>query len=170
MASKQEQLQHLRTLLPASEVFDHSSPSYKDASAPWSVWADLHPTLVIQPTTLHGMSAVVKALYESTLDFGIRNTGTGSVSAEDVILSTHGFKSFDFDAGSETVTLGSGFAWGEVDALMEERAPGYQVVGARCSWVGVAGSSLVGGLSWLSQYVWHPMCVWVTFLLIMATR
>jgi len=44
---------------------------------------------------------------------------------------------------------------GEANALMEERAPGYQVVGARCSWVGVAGSSLVGGLSWLSQYVRH---------------
>jgi len=57
------------------------------------------------------MPAVVKALYDSSLDFGIRNTGTGSVSAEDVVLSTHGFKAFNFYAASETVTLGSGFAW-----------------------------------------------------------
>lgn len=159
MASTQEQLQHLRTLLPVSEVFDQTSPSYKDASAPWSVWADRKPTLVVEPTSLDGMSAIVKALYESSLDFGIRNTGTGSVSAEDVILSTHGFKAFHFDHVSETATLGSGFDWGEVDALMTERAPGYQVVGARCSWVGVAGSSLVGGLSWLSQYVWQELAL-----------
>lgn len=68
------------------------------------------------------MSAVVKALYDSDLDFAIRNTGTGSVSAEDVILSTHGFKSFDFSEQDEMVTIGSGFAWGEVDTLMDERA------------------------------------------------
>ena len=34
---------------------------------------------------------------------------------------------------------------------MEEHAPGYQCVGARCTWVGVSGSALVGGLSWLSH-------------------
>ena len=151
MASKEQQLSDFRSLLPPAEVLDRDSPSYKEASAPWSVWADRSPTLAVQPTTLDGMSAVVKALYSSSLDFAIRNTGTGSASAEDVILSTQGFKSFTYDSASEVVTIGSGFAWGEVDALMEEHAPGSQVVGARCSWVGVTGSSLVGGLSWLSQ-------------------
>lgn len=97
------------------------------------------------------MSKVVKALYESNLDFAIRGTGTGSVSAKDVILSTHGFKQFEFDERLETVTIGSGFTWGEVDALMEKYALGYQLPTARCSFVGVAGSTLVGGLSWLSH-------------------
>ncbi|KAK3711302.1 hypothetical protein LTR37_009682 [Vermiconidia calcicola] len=97
------------------------------------------------------MSKVVKFLYDSDLDFAVRNTGTGSVSAKDAIISTHGFKDFSFDKQSETVSLGSGYDWGAVDKLMEEHALGYQVVGARCSWVGVSGSSLVGGLSWLSH-------------------
>ena len=149
--TSQRQLDELRSLLPASEVFEKDAPEYKEQSAPWSVWADRHPTLVVQPTTLENMSKVVKSLYDSTLDFAIRNTGTGSASAKDVVLSTHGFKDFSFDEASETVTLGSGFAWGEVDLLMEKHAPGYAVVGARCSWVGVTGSSLVGGLSWLSH-------------------
>ena len=146
-----QQLDHLRSLLPAPEVIERDGPGYSDQAAPWSVWADQHPPLVLQPTNLDSMSKVVKYLYESDLDFAIRNTGTGSVSAKDVILSTHGFKDFDFDKASETVTLGSGYAWGEVDILMEKHAPGYQLVGARCSWVGVTGSSLVGGLSWLSH-------------------
>lgn len=149
--SKEEQLSHLRTLLPSHEVFEPGSKEYNIQSAPWSTWADQKPTLVLQPTNLDSMSTVVRTLYDSDLDFAIRNTGTGSVSASDVILSTHGFKSFDFSSQDETATIGSGFAWGEVDALMEERAPGWQVVGARCSWVGVTGSSLVGGLSWLSH-------------------
>lgn len=147
MTSKQ--LEHLRSLLPPSEIFDKDAPGYKEQSAPWSVWADQHPTLVLQPTTLESMSKVVKALYDSDLDFAVRNTGTGSVSAKDVILSTHGFKDYSFDKQSEAVTIGSGLCWGEVDVLMEQHAPGYQVVGARCSWVGVTGSALVGGLSTL---------------------
>lgn len=97
------------------------------------------------------MATVVKALYTSDLDFAIRNTDTCSVSASDVILSTHGFKSFDFSAEDETVTIGAGFDWGEIDALLEEKASGWQVPTARCSWVGVTGSTTVGGLSWLSH-------------------
>ena len=146
-----EQLDELRALVSTSEIIERDAPGYKESSAPWSTWADQKPTLVVQPTSIDSMSKVVKLLYDSDLDFAIRNTGTGSVSAKDVILSTHGFKSFDFDEQMEILTIGSGFSWGEVDNLMEKNAPGWQVVGARCSWVGVAGSSLVGGLSWLSH-------------------
>ena len=146
-----QQLDKLRSLVSASEIIERDAPGYKEQAAPWSIWADKRPPLVVQPTSLESMSKVVKFLYDSDLDFAIRNTGTGSVSADDVILSTHGFKDFKFDKQAETATLGSGYSWGEVDVLMEKNAPGYQVVGARCSWVGVAGSSLVGGLSWLSH-------------------
>lgn len=144
-------LDKLRSLVSSSEIIEKDAAGYKESSEPWSTWADQHPQLVVQPTSLDSMCKVVKFLYDSNLDFAIRNTGTGSVSAKDVILSTHGFKSFSFDKQSEIVTIGSGLDWGEVDNLMEEKAPGYQVVGARCTWVGVTGSALVGGLSWLSH-------------------
>lgn len=144
-------LQDLRSLVSPSEVIERDDAGYIEAAAPWSVWADQKPPLVVQPTSLDSMSKVVKFLYDSNLDFAIRNTGTGSVSAKDVILSTHGFVDFTFDKDSETVLVGSGHDWGTVDRKMEEQAPGYQVVGARCSWVGVSGSTLVGGLSWLSH-------------------
>ena len=127
------QLEELRALFPASEIFEQGDPKYHEQSQPWSKYAELHPKLVIQPTTLDDIQKVVRFLYESDLDFAVRNTGTGSVSARDVILSTHGFKSFAFDRDAETVTIGSGFDWGEVDALMEEKAEGYTVVGARCT-------------------------------------
>ena len=97
------------------------------------------------------MSKVVEALHDSDLDFAFRNTGTGSVSAQDVIISTHGFKSFTFNKATETTEIGAGLDCGEVDAFTEERAPGFAVIGARCPWVGVAGSILVGGLGWLSH-------------------
>ncbi|KAK4542020.1 hypothetical protein LTR36_007220 [Oleoguttula mirabilis] len=149
---QQHQLHELRALLSPEELFEPGQAGYKEQSAPWSKAAELHPKLVVQPASLPSLQQVVRFLYASTtLDFAVRNTGTGSVSARDVILSTHGFKDFAFDKAAEIVTLGAGFAWGEIDALMEERAPGYAVVGARCPWVGVTGSTLVGGLSWLSS-------------------
>ncbi|KAK4911097.1 hypothetical protein LTR49_020264 [Elasticomyces elasticus] len=123
------QLDDIRSLLPASEVFEQGQAKYREQSEPWSKYAELNPKLVIQPTTLDGMQKAVRFLYESDLDFAVRNTGTGSVSARDVILSTHGFKSFSFDKAAETVTIGAGLCWGEVDKLMEEGAGGYVVVG-----------------------------------------
>jgi len=150
--SASQALEYFRKLLPPSEIFTKGQPEFKEQSQPWSNYAELNPDVVVQPTTLESMQKVVKYLYDSTdLDFAVRNTGTGSVSAHDVILSTHGFKSFHFDKRTETVTIGSGFDWGEIDILMEKEAPGYAVVSARCSWVGVTGSALVGGLSWLSH-------------------
>ncbi|KAK5715958.1 hypothetical protein LTR15_009783 [Elasticomyces elasticus] len=119
------QLNAIRSLLPASEVFEQGQAKYREQSEPWSKYAELNPKLVIQPTTLDGMQKAVRFLYDSDLDFAVRNTGTGSVSARDVILSTHGFKSFSFNKAAETVTIGAGLCWGEVDKLMEEGAGGW---------------------------------------------
>ncbi|KAK3670285.1 hypothetical protein LTR78_009839 [Recurvomyces mirabilis] len=141
----------LRALLLTSEVFEPGQQEYKTQSLPWSRHAEQNPKLVVQPTTLERLQEVVKFLYISDLDFAIRNTGTGSVSASDVLVSMHGFKSFAFDEASESIIVGAGLDWGEVDKLMEIQALGYAAVGARCPWVGVTGSTLVGGLSWLSH-------------------
>ena len=140
-----------RPLVSPAEIIEPGNAEYVKQSQPWSTHADLHPPVVITPASLESMQKVVKTLYDSNLDFGVRNTGTGSVSAKDVILSTHGFKDFHFDPETEIVTIGSGFCWGEIDLLMEKHAPDYAVLSARCSWVGVTGSALVGGLSWLSH-------------------
>jgi FAD/FMN-containing dehydrogenase len=129
-------LEAVRAILPPSEVFEQDQPQYKEQSMPWSTHAELHPKVVLQPTKLEDMQKVVKALYESDLDFAVRNTGTGSVSAKDAILSLHGFKGFEFSKQDETVTIGAGLDWGEVDTFMEEQAPGYAVLSARCPWVG----------------------------------
>ena len=89
---------------------------------PMGLNAELDPTLVLQPASLERMQSVVKYLYDSNLDFAVRNTGTGSVSAQDII------------------------------------AKGFAVVGARCPWVGITGSALVGGLSWLSHEFGKSEC------------
>lgn len=145
-------IEHLKQQLDQSEVHLPGTAEYAAQSLPWSQHADAKPKLVITPSTLPSLQAVVKTLYaDESLDFAVRNTGTGSASARDVILSIHGFKSFSFDAASETVTIGAGLDWSEVEVQMAAHAPGWALVGARCGWVGVAGGALVGGYSWLSH-------------------
>lgn len=145
-------LDNLKDKLDPSEIHSPGTAEYRDQSLPWSQHAEAHPKLVVTPSTLPSLQATVKALYaDSTLDFAVRSTGTGSASAKDVILSMHGFKSFSFDETAEVVTVGAGLDWSEVEVHMAAHAPGWALVGARCGWVGVAGGALVGGYSWLSH-------------------
>lgn len=144
-------LESLKSQLKTSEIHLPGTTEYHSQSLPWSAHNDLHPKVVLTPSTILSLQSIVKDLYSSNVDFAVRNTGTGSASAKDVILSMQGFKSFDFDAASETVTVGAGLDWSEVEELMAAQAPGYALVGARCGWVGVTGGALVGGYSWLSH-------------------
>jgi FAD/FMN-containing dehydrogenase len=145
-------LEQLKDQLDQSEIHSPGTADYRAQSLPWSQHAEAHPKLVVTPSSLPTLQATVKALYaDETLDFAVRNTGTGSASAKDVILSMHGFKSFSFDAATETVIVGAGLDWSEIEVLMAAQAPGWALVGARCGWVGAAGGALVGGYSWLSH-------------------
>ena len=142
----------LKALLPPSEIHEHGTPSHRAQSLPWSQHAEANPKYVVTPSNLASLQSTLKLLYEDPeLDFAVRNTGTGSASARDVILSMQGFKDFAFDKEAETVTVGAGLDWGEIEALMAAQAPGWALVGAWCGWVGVAGGALVGGYSWLSH-------------------
>jgi FAD/FMN-containing dehydrogenase len=145
-------IERLREQLDQSEVHLPCTAGYLAQSLPWSQHADAKPKLVITPSTLSSLQACVKLLYaDESLDFAVRNTGTGSASARDVILSMHGFKSFSFDAVNEIVSIGAGLDWTEIEVKMARAAPGWALVGARCGWVGAAGGALVGGYSWLSH-------------------
>jgi FAD/FMN-containing dehydrogenase len=145
-------LEQLKDQLDQSEIHSPGTAEYRAQSLPWSQHAEAHPKLVVTPSSLPSLQATVKALYaDEALDFAVRNTGTGSASAKDVILSMHGFKSFSFDAATETVIVGAGLDWSEVEVMMAAQAPGWALVGARCGWVGAAGGALVGGYSWLSH-------------------
>jgi FAD/FMN-containing dehydrogenase len=145
-------IERLREQLDQSEVHLPCTAGYLAQSLPWSQHADAKPKLVITPSTLPSLQACVKLLYaDESLDFAVRNTGTGSASARDVILSMHGFKSFSFDAVNEIVSIGAGLDWTEIEVKMARAAPGWALVGARCGWVGAAGGALVGGYSWLSH-------------------
>ena len=67
----------------------------------------------------------MKYLCESSLDFGIRSGGLGSSSAKDVVVSMSAFDDVVFSPEDETVLIGAGQTWGDVDRKMADVAPGY---------------------------------------------
>lgn len=71
------------------------------------------------------LQTIVQYLCKSTLDFSIRSGGLGSSSAKDVVVSMTAFNKVVFNPEDETVLVGAGQTWGEVDRKLAELAPGY---------------------------------------------
>ena len=118
-------LLHLKTLLSASDIIEPSSSSYRTESLPWAAQKDLHPRLVVRPTTLESLSITLTYLSQTTLDFAIRSQGFGSSSAKDVLISMTAFDGFEFDRENEVLTVGAGQTWEDYYKKMEKVAPDY---------------------------------------------
>lgn len=59
------------------------------------------------------------------------------------------FSEVNYDSATQTADIGSGLIWDDVYASLEPL--GVNVVGGRVTGVGVAGFSLGGGYSWLTN-------------------
>lgn len=106
-----DSLLHLKTLLTDSEIIEPSSPSYITESRTWAAQKNLHPRLVLRPTSLQSLSATLAYLSSTQLDFAIRSQGFSSSSAKDVLISMTAFDGFEFDRENEVVTVGAGQKW-----------------------------------------------------------
>ncbi|GME66435.1 FAD linked oxidase [Neofusicoccum parvum] len=136
-------------ILPQEEIINPPSEVYLKESKVWAAQKQRHPSVVLRPSSVEKLQKLVPYLYESGLDFAIRCGGIGSSSAKDVVVSMKAFDSFQYSAEDHTVIFGAGSTWGQVEQKLEEAAPGRVVVSARVPWVGVAGSTLSGCISWI---------------------
>ena len=118
-------LLHVKTLLSPEEIIEPSSPSYHSESRTWAAQKNLHPHLVLRPTTLESLGNVLAYLSKTPLDVAVRSQGFGSSSAKDVLISMTAFEGFEFDREKEVVTVGAGQTWEEYYKKMEAVAPDY---------------------------------------------
>ncbi|KAI9720294.1 MAG: hypothetical protein M1828_005757 [Chrysothrix sp. TS-e1954] len=154
MPVSHKHLSNIRSLLPSNSLLESSHPDYRTETATWAAQRNQKPSICVRPQTLEELQRIVKYLCSSDLDFVVRNGGAGSASSRDVVISLSKFDTVEFTKQSdqEAVALvGAGQTWGDVDLKMEEKAPGYVVVGTRTPLVGITGSILIGGLSWLAH-------------------
>lgn len=141
----------LQADLPGIEIFGQDSPMYEAHTIPWSL-ADFElPVAVIAPRDEAQLQQVVRYICDRNLDFALRGTGCGSSSAKDVIVCMQRFTDLQYDPRTRTVLVGAGLTTADVDRALQKQATGQVAVLARCPYVGVTGSILTGGLSWLSH-------------------
>ncbi|KAL4795894.1 FAD-binding domain-containing protein [Aspergillus venezuelensis] len=147
----EDALKTFRSLLSADEITTPDSPDYQSHSQTWAANKHRSPSVVIRPASTRALSKALAFLYTTDLDFAIYGQGFSSASARDVLINTSAFNSFHFDAQGEVVTIGAGQTWSHIYRKLAEVAPGYGIVGARTPCVGVAGTIVCGGYSWVSS-------------------
>ncbi|EXJ89643.1 hypothetical protein A1O3_02710 [Capronia epimyces CBS 606.96] len=150
----QRQLTQLKTLVGEAELVTPADEAYEAESRTWSSGKNKSPKLVVRPQTIESLAKVVKFLggeESSSLEFDVHNSGAGSASAKDVLVSTRAFRDFDFDRENEVLTIGAGSLWGEYYEQMRKVAPEYSVVAAATPFIGVGGSVIAGGFSLMSR-------------------
>jgi FAD binding domain len=150
-SSKESLLSQLSSLISSSDVISPSSPEYLANSQTWSHAHNQNPKLVVRPATLDSLSKVIAFLGKTDLDFKVRSHGYGNASAKDVLVSLTAFDEFEWDEEKKTVTLGAGANWALYYEKMHKVAPDYAIVSARTPSIGVGGSTLCSGFSWLSH-------------------
>ncbi|KAH8919340.1 FAD-binding domain-containing protein [Atractiella rhizophila] len=144
--------QHLQ---PASILLPNS-PEFASYTTQWSLdQSTVQSNLVLVPKDQVELSTTIKLLYDSPFSFSVRSGGIAGSQNVDIVLSMKAFDGFEWDEKEKTVLVEGGQNWRTVYQKMEKFAPDYVVVGPRVSIVGVGGSIIAGGSSWLSpQYGW----------------
>ncbi|KAM5377878.1 hypothetical protein ACJZ2D_004782 [Fusarium nematophilum] len=145
------ELEPLTSQLDPGEVITESHQDYGLHVMPFSSKKDLRPSVVLIPSQTESLAKIIKFLYKSGLDFHIRGQGFNSPSARDVLISLLRFTSFEYNSDKKLATIGTGATWIKVAKDMQEADPGFSVAVARTPSVGVGGSLLHGGYSWMTS-------------------
>ncbi|KAH8804465.1 FAD binding domain-containing protein [Xylogone sp. PMI_703] len=145
------ELDRVRAALSPDEILTPDTPGYLEESRTWAVQRNLKPKLLARPKSLESLCKLVAALNGTALDVSVRSQGYGSGSAKDVLISMTAFDSFEYSLDDETVTIGAGQPWSQVDENIDKHCPGYATLSTRSSFLGVAGTIVYGGLSWASS-------------------
>ncbi|RKK85544.1 hypothetical protein BFJ71_g14142 [Fusarium oxysporum] len=144
-------LRPLTNQLSPNDLITRDHDDYSRHTATFSANANCQPAVVLIPSCADSLAEMMRFLYKSDLDFHIRGRGFKSPSARDVIVSLLGFTDFDYDAEKKLATVGVGMTWAEAAERMKELDPEYSLTYARTPSVGVGGSILHGGFSWMSS-------------------
>ncbi|KAK2800829.1 hypothetical protein FQN50_007970 [Emmonsiellopsis sp. PD_5] len=150
MTSLSDHIPALRSFLADDELLQPGSAAYDAETHYWSSYNNPKPLLVVRPKSTTTLQKSVKYLCDSDLDFAVRTGGIGIAGTQDVVLSLKAFDGFEIDRGEETVTIGAGQTWGDVDRKVKEVAEGFTVLSTTGPFVGVAGSIVFGVRSWFT--------------------
>jgi len=107
----------------------------------------------VEPGTAEDVGIVLRILGNNKTPFAVKGGGhamnPGFSSTPGVQIAMARFNQVKYSPDKQTVEVGAGLVWDDVYAALDP--VGASVVGGRVSGIGVAGFTLGGGYSWLSN-------------------
>jgi len=135
------------------EVLEPDDPGYDAARRLWNATVDSRPTVVVRCAGTADILAGVAVARDHDLALGVKGGGhhvSGcAVPDGGLLLDLGPMDGVRVAPDAETVTVGPGATWGDVDH--ETAAFGRAVPGGQDPNIGVAGLTLGGGVGWLSR-------------------
>ncbi|WP_432479482.1 FAD-binding oxidoreductase [Nocardioides sp. GXQ0305] len=129
--------------------------AYDEVRLPWNLQADSRPAAVAYPAFPSEVADVVRAAASVGLRVAPQGTGHGAPPLagrldDAVLLRTSAMTELQVDADRRTARVGAGVRWGDV--IDRAASHGLAALHTTSPGVGVAGSSLGGGLSWYARH------------------
>lgn len=133
--------------------------SYDEARKVWNGMIDKHPAVIVECTGTADVAAAVNIGREHDIEIAVRgcghNVAGSAVNNGGLVIDLSKMKSVYVDPDRRTVRVEPGANWGDVDH--ETQVFGLVTPGGQVSTTGVAGFTLVGGMSFLRRK-WGLAC------------
>ncbi|KAH7920768.1 FAD-binding domain-containing protein [Leucogyrophana mollusca] len=137
----------------ASHVYYPGSLHYAKDVSHWASSSSQVAACSFEPGTAADVGIALQILGTNRTPFAVKGGGhasnPGFSSTTGVQIAMYRFSDVDYDAAAQTATIGAGLIWDDVYAALEPYD--VNVVGGRVTGVGVAGFTLGGGYSWLTN-------------------
>lgn len=137
----------------ASDVYYPQNSSYAVDVEHYLATSSQEAACSVEPGTPEDVGVILQILGNTQTPFAVKGGGhasnPGFSSTTGVQVAMARFSGVTYNSGSQTVDIGAGLIWDDVYAALEPYE--VNVVGGRVTGVGVAGLTLGGGYSFLSN-------------------
>lgn len=135
------------------EILVPGEAGYDVARRVWNAAVDRHPALIVRPAGVGDVQTAVSFAAQHALPVSVRGGGHHhaghAVGDGALMLDLSGLRAVNVNPAARTATVQPGATWAEFDVATT--AVGLAVTGADIPVVGVAGTTLGGGLGWLHR-------------------
>ncbi|KAK0499151.1 hypothetical protein EDD18DRAFT_1350580 [Armillaria luteobubalina] len=137
----------------ATDVYYPGSSSYVADNEHYANSSSQISRCSVEPGSAEDVGVILAILGKTKTPFGIKGgghaTNQGFSSTTGVQIAMTRFNEITYDSVTQTAVIGAGNIWDDVYEVLN--AQGVNVLGGRVFGVGVAGLTLGGGYSWLSN-------------------
>ncbi|KAK0229777.1 FAD-binding domain-containing protein [Armillaria nabsnona] len=137
----------------ATDVYYPGSSSYAADNEHYATSSSQASKCSVEPGSAEDVGIILGILGKTKTTFGVKGGGhainQGFSSTTGVQIAMTRFNEVTYDAATQTAVIGAGNIWDDVYEILD--AQGVNAVGGRVTGIGVAGFTLGGGYSWLSN-------------------